>query len=661
MACGVFLPALQGGFVWDDSINVLDNARIRALTPANLWWMATSSLGGHYHPLTWLSFAADHALWGLQPSGYHLSNLLIHGANAALFLLVVRQLLQRAEPAWPERTVLVAASLAALLFAVHPLRVESVAWVTERRDVLSAFFYLLGLLAWLRATRMEPPERRWRYLALLAFAASGLAKAWVISLPAVLLLLDVYPLRRMERGRLAALLVEKLPFAVLAVSIAALAARSQQVAMAGAGLGLVERLEQACLGLCFYLLKLAWPANLSALYLLRPHRAWALGSIGPVLAVLGVTAWFWRQRNRRPWLRVAWLAYAAIASPVLGLMQSGQQFAADRYTYLSCWPWYALGAGALAQGLANPRRWMRGAVLAAASAAIVLLAAQARSQVAVWHSEETLWSHAIAVDPTNYVAWNDRGDHRRRLGRLSSARADLDTALALWPEFGAAWNNRGNVRADAGDLQGALLDYDKAIALGEAARCNRAAVRLQLQDATHALAEAREGRLREPGRSICEVVLAQALDTLGRRAEAIVELGAALERQPEDPSLHAALGEVRLHLGDAVGARKAYDRAVQLEPAAAPWRAARGQLLRDAGDLHGALGDWQVALAADPTLWPVYVDTALAWAKLGRPDQALRALQQVLARAPADWPMRAMVLRAKQDLESRLSSPPAAR
>src|SRR6266702_6099648 len=230
-----FLPALHNQFVnWDDTDNFLGNPHYRGLTWTHLRWMWTTHLG-HYIPLTWMTLGLDYLLWGMNPVGYHLTRLLLHAANAVVFFFVVRRLLARALSSPSERgyALAVSAGVAALVFAIHPLRVESVAWVTERRDVLSGLFYLVAILLYLRACEGMARGRGWYWLSVAVFVCALLSKSMVVNLPIVLLILDVYPLRRLggfvgwwsEPAR--RVYVEKIPFVLLAAAASAVAVMAQ--------------------------------------------------------------------------------------------------------------------------------------------------------------------------------------------------------------------------------------------------------------------------------------------------------------------------------------------------------------------------------------------------------------------------------------------------
>src|SRR5881628_2118970 len=355
-----FLPVLQNQFVdWDDQRNFLDNHHYRGLGWTHLRWMWTTHLG-HYIPLTWMTLGLDYLLWGMNPVGYHLTNLLLHAANAVVFFFVVRRLLTRALSSPSERghALALSAGFASLVFAIHPLRVESVAWVTERRDVLSGLFYLLTILLYLRAREREERGRGWYWLSVAAFVCALLSKSMVVNLPVVLLILDVYPLRRLggavgwlsESAR--RVYVEKIPFVLLAAAASAIAVMAQSSVHAAASLAQLSvpgRLAVSAYGLSFYLWKMVVPVNLSPLYELPPTvNPWAPPFLLSYGLVLAITALVLALRRRVPGLPAAWVAYIVVLLPVLGIFQSGPQIAADRYTYLAGLGWAVLaGAGLL--------------------------------------------------------------------------------------------------------------------------------------------------------------------------------------------------------------------------------------------------------------------------------------------------------------------------
>ncbi|MEQ8763763.1 MAG: hypothetical protein RL885_07545 [Planctomycetota bacterium] len=389
-----FSPALDGEFLnWDDEKNFLENPSYRGLGEENLAWMFSSLHMGHYQPLSWVTLGLDYELWGMSPRGYHRTSLIWHAVNVLLFFAVVIAVLSRCPglERLPQSSFRFAAAAGALVFGIHPLRVESVAWITERRDVVAGAFFLLTILAYLKAVSARAGRRAlWWGVAILAFALSLLSKAWGMTLPVVLLLLDIYPLGRWASESRRRLIFEKVPFMILASGAAMVAALAQGHAEAiytwdEHGLG--DRLLQAGYGLGFYLYKTLWPFSLSPLYPLETPLDWSRTSywLGAGVAVL-ISGLAWHFRRTLPALATSWFAYVIIVSPVLGLAQSGPQIAADRYTYLAGLPWAVLGAGALLW-LTQRRRW-RLPLIVGSAAILVALAVLTYSQSRVWRSSE---------------------------------------------------------------------------------------------------------------------------------------------------------------------------------------------------------------------------------------------------------------------------------
>jgi hypothetical protein len=536
LTAAAFLPSLQNDFVlWDDDLNLTGNRRYRGLSAAHLRWMFTTLHGGHYQPLSWLTLGMDHALWGMNASGYHLTSLVLHTATAVAVYLLLLAVLDR--QTWSAHA---SAALGALFFAVHPLRVESVVWATERRDVLSGLFFVLTLLAYLRMQRTVGGARRWWLAAsLVAFTLSLLSKAWGMTLPVVLLALDLSPLRRLPGASWRArsrVVLEKLPWAVLAGGAAAIAFAAQHRIEAMRTLaehGPLERTLQATYGISFYLWKTLVPTRLSPLYLLPDDLSVATPRFGVplalVLVITVVTLLGWR---RRPWLAAAWVSYVAILSPVLGFAQTGPQLAADRYTYLASLPLVALLAAGIERLLAAaPRR--RALVVAAGATIVTGYGIACARQTRVWHDSMTLWNHALAVDAGNFVAWTNRGWTRHLAGELPGAVADYDEALRLRPAYPLALNDRGFARQMQGDVPGAIADYTQAYAL-------------------------------DPHYAETVYNRATAYHGSGNLAAALADYTQAIALDPTDPRFPNNRGLVRRALGDLAGAREDFRRALEV-------------------------------------------------------------------------------------------------
>src|SRR5437870_4074651 len=392
VTCATFLPVLWNQFVeWDDYENLISNVHYRGLGWSQLRWMFTTFHMGHYQPLSWITFAVDYLLWGAEPYGYHLTNVFLHAANAVLFYFISRRLLSLALSTPYDRRdwrLDLSAAFAALLFAIHPLRVESVAWATERRDVLSGLFFLLTILCYLRSTSASidaARSRRYLRAALAACALSLFSKATAITLPAILVILDMYPLARIEGNprrwftpNARKVLWEKIPFVVLAVPFGVLALLAQQKASALRTLesyNAITRLAQALVSANFYIWKSLIPVNLSPLHEIAPNfSAWNLSTLASAAGAILVFTCLFVLRNRWPAALACWVYYIVMLAPVVGIAQSGPQLVADRYSYLSCLSWDVLIGGTFLyfqQRLSEQRLWQPSSLSVAAAAAVI--------------------------------------------------------------------------------------------------------------------------------------------------------------------------------------------------------------------------------------------------------------------------------------------------
>ena len=437
LTMAAFLSSLRGEFLtWDDAKNYLDNPSYRGLGLRQLAWMFSSFHMGHYIPVTWITFGLDYLLWGMSPVGYHLMNVLFHAATALAFYFLSARLLRLALPGVEGLDLRIGALLAALLFAIHPLRAESVAWVTERRDVVSGLFYVLSAIAYLKAVDGADRARpRWYWSSVGLFACGLLSKSIVVSLPVALLALDVYPLKRLggERGwRRRTVLLEKVPYFALGVAGAAIGFMALATIANTRSLtemGLVYRAVLSVYGLAFYLWKSVMPFGLSPLYQLDFTVTWL--HFAAVAALLGIG---FLMRRRWPAFAVAAVVYVATLLPVLGIFQNGPQAAADRYTYLACLGWAVILGGLAARPW--PGRNVTRAVLSIWILAMLPLTGQ---QVGVWRDTTTLWSHAIALAPQSRAAHFNLGGAHEEAGRYAAAVAEYEEVARLSNRFKGRW------------------------------------------------------------------------------------------------------------------------------------------------------------------------------------------------------------------------------
>jgi tetratricopeptide (TPR) repeat protein len=452
LTCAVYAGALANGFVrMDDPSYVTENPLVRGgLTLESARAAFAEVRAANWHPLTWISHMLDVEAYGLAPAGHHATSVILHALSSALLFIAWRRLCSASGPA-------PAAGLA-LAFGLHPLHVESVAWVSERKDVLCGLFWVLSLLAYAEWVR-RPSGGRYALL-LAAFGLGLLSKPMIVTLPVALLLLDAWPLQRAQPWR--ALLVEKLPlFAIAAVFagwtwyVHASAVRTDVAPLAA--------LATALTAIGAYLAQTLLPFGLSPLYPLA-----AAAETGPavasalVLAALGALGW--RERRRRPYLLVGGLWFVGTLLPVSGVVPIGYHARADRYTYI---PLIGIFA-ALAWGCADlagrgPRA--RRAVGALACAVLAFWGARTVAQVGVWRDTRTLFEHALAVDPRNYVARTEVAILLERDGDLSAALAEYERVVAERPEYTRARANLGHALLTSGRPAEALAEFEAARSL----------------------------------------------------------------------------------------------------------------------------------------------------------------------------------------------------
>ena len=519
----IFLPAVRNGWVnWDDAHNFLDNPHFRGLGLSNLRWIVTGSVqDAHWVPLTWLTLSLDYVIWGMNPAGYHLTSLVIHTGNALLCYVVAYRVLELGlGPGATEGDLRLGAAMTALFCALHPLRVESVVWITERRDVVMGSFTLAAVLAWLRACRSGAdgrPARAWYWAAVTCFALALVSKTMVIGLPIVLVVMDVYPIRRIEARHRAQLvrgaIEEKAPFLLLSLAAVlvtlAIADRRAHTTTLSV-LGIDGRLAIAGYGLVFYLWKTLVPWPLGPLYtLFHPVVPWSMTYVIPALIVLAITALTLAMRRRWPAGLAVWVSYVALLLPMLGLVHTGAQIAADRYSYAAAVaPAMLLGAAvawarrAAREGRIAPS--LGRAVAGATAVWLVALAVLTVPQIRIWQDSVTLWRHAAAVEPESdipifYLGWSlleaRRFDEARthferslarvpadlpalraqflfhlgiveqRAGRRSDAEARFHDAVHIDSQHPAAWIRLGTVLWASGRKEEAEQAWARAISL----------------------------------------------------------------------------------------------------------------------------------------------------------------------------------------------------
>jgi len=488
----VYTPALKNDFVWDDRIYIYENTNIQSLSCQSLHWMLTSFHAGNWHPLTWLSHAIDYAFWGLNPFGHHLTNIILHGLNASLvFLLVIRLMVKTKEfngmpslfkvPLSIPAPISIVSGVTALLFGLHPLHVESVAWAAERKELLCTFFFLLTLLSYLFYTSSGAQRYRWNRftICLLLFMCALMSKPMAVTLPVILLLLDIYPLKRLGRDlpKNLSVLLEKIPFFILCTASSVITTIAQHLRGAVASIELLPisvRLLNALHSLIFYLKKMIWPIELVPFYpfpkSIYPLDPQYITSGVLILAITG-SCIYMVKRGKYLFLTI-WLYYVVTLLPVLGIIQVGRQAAADRYTYLpSISIFLLIGIGVLwgfKKGIFFKHKGRAGVVVLACTCILISLGLLTIKQIRIWRNPEIFWSYVISAFPSSKDsthAYCNLADAYAKKGELDKAISEYKHALVINPRFANAHNNLGVAYCRKGMLDKAITEFNKALSI----------------------------------------------------------------------------------------------------------------------------------------------------------------------------------------------------
>jgi protein O-mannosyl-transferase len=648
----VFSPALRNGFInWDDFETIVENQNFRGFTWSHLRWMFTTFHMGHYQPLSWLTFGLDYLLWDMDAFGYHLTNILLHSANAVVFYLVGLRLLAIAAPISSAAVLKLAAGLSALLFAIHPLRVESVAWATERRDVLSGFFLLLTVFTYLEAAGAETrtrSRRGWMAVSAVFYVLSLLSKASGMTLPLVLLVLDVYPLRRLGGGLgkwfdadARRVWLEKLPFFIAAVAAGAVALTAQQKAGALVSTethDLTGRIVQGLYGITFYMVKTLLPTNLAPLYeipydLHLFHWRVILAAAVFLLSSVG----FFAARHRWPGAMAGWIVYLLLLAPVLGVAQAGLQLVADRYSYLSCMVWAILFATLLV-GLW--RQFMDGILrpgIAALFIAIPLfvlfgLGSLTWRQNEIWHDSETLWNHALAASPSSMAHFHV-GRFTAQRGDLAEAEKHLRRAVEINPTNDVIQSNLALVLARRGNLAEAMAHFYRALEINPAdpATLNNMGITLAQQGKLDEAIQHFQRSLEiKPHDASGHTNMANLLLNRGDVDAATHHLQVAIKIDPADADNHNSLAMISAKRGNLTEAAAYLRRVVELKPSDAGAANNLAVTLAKQGQLGEAAEHFEAALRIDPNFAEAHAGLARVLAAQKKPEEAMRHYQEAL-------------------------------
>jgi tetratricopeptide (TPR) repeat protein len=624
-----YLPAWHAGFIWDDDDYVTKNPLLTA--PDGLWriWFSFDS-PSQYFPLVYTVFRLEHLLWGLNPAGYHWVNLLLHVVNA---LLVWRLLARLAVPgAW----------LAAAIFALHPVQVESVAWVTELKNVLMLFFFLLTLLAWVEYLD-EKTRRRWRFyaLALVCYAPALCAKTTACTLPAALLLILWLKQQPATRRRLA----EVTPFVAMGIGMGLLTVWWERHHQGTEGklfeMGLVERMLVASRAVWFYAGKLLWPANLAFSY-----PRWTISAANPaayawLLAMAGAVAAIWRVRRLAGrGVEVAFLFFVVTLGPVLGfimLYTFRYSFVADHYQYVACIGPIALFSAGLAQlaGRWKRRRlWLEAMVCAGLLLALGTLTWR---QARIYQNPETLWRATLRLNPDSWLAHMNLGNFLGQQGRNDAAIVEFQEILRLKPDDAEAHNDLGSALAGKGQFDEAISPFQEALRLKPdyvKAINNLGDALLKEGRVDEAILQFQRALVIQPDFAESYYNLGNALIKKGQLDEAILQFQKALAIQPDNVEGGNNLGTILLQQGRTDEAIGCLERTLKISPDFAAAHYNLGNALFHKGRVDEAIVHFQTALAIQPDYAEAHNNLGAVFLQRGQADEAIRHLQIALRLQP---------------------------
>ncbi len=550
----VYLPSLNNGWTnWDDQVYVLENIYLQTHD-----WMAllTQSFSSNYHPLTMISLGIDHVFWGEDAFGYHLTNLIFHLCATGLVFVFVRRLA-------PERSWLTAA-FTALIFGIHPLHVESVAWISERKDVLYCTFFVGGLISYLRY--IKKLEKKYLYLAFLLFLLSVLSKAMAVVFPVILILIDWY---RQDRPLNKMVLLEKIPFFIVSLGFGVAASKIQaQSAIADfESLTIFQRIMFAAYGFIMYLVKAIVPFQLATFY---PYptaveASTSLYTFMPILAAIVVITPILLHKKIRP-VVFGILFYLITVALVLQFVSVGRAIMADRYSYI---PYIGVFFG-IGYYLDQAKgKMLRTGVLVGAGIFAIYLITVTRSQIGVWKDSETLWTQVLNEYPDKALqAWVSRGRYRVKQGRYIDALSDIEIAQKINPDDASVYDLRGTILARQGKLQESLPNFNKAIQLdAEKSKFfqNRAINLAQLNRYKESEADFKRALELKKGKDF-KIHMNRGIMYLnaGRPNDAMSDCSVSYKLKPDDPINNYCLAQAYFQLGNIEEARRYAIRATQL-------------------------------------------------------------------------------------------------
>jgi len=655
LVLAVFSQTLHNGFInFDDDVYVYSNPQVsQGFSWSGIAWAFTGNNDtGNWHPLTWLSHMLDCQIYGLNPWGHHLTNVLLHAATAVLLYLALKRMTRAL---WPSVFV-------AVVFAIHPLRVESVAWASERKDVLAGFFFMLTLLMYARYVEQpgKPGGRRGFFygLMLLFFALGLMSKSMLVTLPFVLLLLDLWPLARVSgfgslvsssvEGKTSkipalkfrSLILEKLPLFLLSAAVGVIALLTQKASGAvlmADKLPLAPRLENAVVSCLAYIGKMFWPQDLAIFY---PYSSqlpvWKVAGAGSLLVL--VTVLVILSVRRRPYLFTGWFWYLGMLVPVIGIIQAGGQAMADRYSYLPQMGLCVMIAWGVKE-LVTKKAFLRPLAVLATGAVVLVLSICTVRQIEYWRTSESLWNHALAIMPDNALAHTSLGLALVTESRWDEAIEHFQKAIELRPDRHYAYNGLGFALMNKGRFDEAAGNFQKSIELKPDVPDTYYYLGTTLAQegrAAEAIAQYRKAIALNPGYVKACFELAKSLAAQGQSAEASKYYEQVIQWQPGYVEAHNNLANQLAGQGRLADAVQQYQEAIRLKPDYVEARYNLATILATQSKFDEAAEQFRKVLELKPDLANAHGNLANVLVELGRLDEAVAQYQQTIALFPSN-------------------------
>ncbi len=633
----------------DDDKYVSENSHVQeGFTSESLRWAFTTMYQANWHPVTWLSHMLDYLLFGSNPAGHHITSAMFHLANSLILFLLFNRM---TGAVWKSFFV-------AAIFVTHPLHVESVAWVAERKDVLSTFFGLLTFWAYVQFT--ERSSWKWYILAILFFALGLMSKPMLVTLPFLMLLLDYWPLQRFGKGAdsmdtrrksisksnninrtrsFIKLVVEKTPFLLLAAASAVITYTAQQGGGAVSSfeiLPLYVRFGNALTGFVKYIQKSVWPSGLAVFYPYSPDDITLWKTVVAAFLLIAITFWLLRSTKVKSYYSVGWLWFLGTLVPVIGIIQVGSQSMADRYMYL---PMIGLNIIAVwgMWDLATKMSIGNRIVGAIGVSVIILFSLQGGRQVGYWQNNITLFEHAIEVTSGNYIAHNTLGFALAKQGKVTDAINQYNIALSIKPNYADAHNNLGNALFAEGQAREAIAHFTESIKVNPTLwipHYNLANALAETGNDSAAILHYREVIRLNPGYPNVHNDLGIILSRNGSVEESLSELSEALRLNPAFTQAHYNVGIIFMDRGDTADAIAHFKEAVRLKPDYAEAHFYLGEALRSTGKTDLAIAQYKSAVSIAPTYLEARYKLAEIYSKAEKTDEAIIQYNEILKIAP---------------------------